>query len=309
MVLISHEMLSKWNSAIDFKQSTMGANSIRQSLRRSISGHLVAKMKFTSVATPTQFGRFSRKTLGKDRNPVETVSSEEVLFSNSQLEKLPLQPGHCNQHTLEEVLRRGKREVSSRQTQNMITKCGCVLSRVVTQRLDVRTRIPLKYGDILGMDMFCLSGNTGRIRRHLMLVDHLNHYTLVCWLNSHVPQYVVDAFLRMWGQSPDKPRRIIADRGHYSIGEERDQILDGFEVQMTLCDREIAVENGTVEGTVGLIKIVSRVICVHCPTMHDGKTLIRPYISEKLIANARSGYSPSPVMLGKSNLAAQDHAK
>ena len=168
-------------------------------------------------------------------------------------------------------MRLGKRVVSSMQIHDMIAKCGCALSRVVVQRPIVRTRIPVKCGDILGMDIFYPLAKTGHSRPYLVLADHLSRYTLVCRLNSHVPQHVVDVFFRMWAQSLGKPRRIIADRGPALIGDDRGKILDLFEIQMTLIDRECAFENGTVGRTVGLIKIAFKVIRAHCPALSEEK--------------------------------------
>ena len=65
MMLISHEILSKWNSVIDFKQSTMSVNSIKLSLHRSTSGHLIAKVRFTSETTPMHSGRPSKRHWGE----------------------------------------------------------------------------------------------------------------------------------------------------------------------------------------------------------------------------------------------------
>ena len=97
MMLIPHEILVKWNSVIDFKQSTLGVNSVKLFLRRSLSGRLVAKMQFISEEKTTHFDRPGGNVVEERWDLADQVDSKEGPMSLSQLEKLHLQLGHCNQ--------------------------------------------------------------------------------------------------------------------------------------------------------------------------------------------------------------------
>ena len=124
---------------------------------------------------------------------------------------------------------------------------------------------------------------------------------MICRMNNHRPEGVIDLVYKMWTQQHGRPAKIHADRGPAFIGAAWGELCDLMEIQMVLISRECPFKNGTVERSAGLIKTSYRILKQTSQGLSDERLLIWAAVSRNMIHNLKSGMSPAQIMLGRSD--------
>ena len=223
-------------------------------------------------------------------------------MTRGQARKAHLHLGHAGMSTLRKLFDASCKPFPTALLEKIIQDCGRITDRKMIQRPIVRTHIPVRCCDTVGLDVMYPIEGSGHSRPYLIMVDRLSRYTVIARMLNHKPEHVVDLWFKYWAQQLGKQRRLIADQGPAFIGNPWSNVADFLEIQITLINNECPYENGMVEPSVALIKRAFVVIKGRCANLTDGRALLWATMSRNLAPNFRSGLSPSYIMLGRSNL-------
>ena len=223
----------------------------------------------------------TQTSIDKLEKPVFVMDLSKVSPSG-QTRKLHLQIGHGSFDAVKRLVTLSGYSAGDIIIRQVIANCGCGLSRGAVQRPIARRYVPTRCCATVGLDIMYPVGNTGHSMPFLICVDHLSRYTIVARLKNHLPDYVSEVWFMCWMMPLGNPAKLIADRGPAFIGTSWANLADLLDFQYVLISREAPFENGTVERSVGLIKLAYHSIRRHPQTVTHEKAMTWAAISRNL---------------------------
>ena len=209
----------------------MKINGICATLSHSESGHLFVKI-----------GEWSKRrhqplpSALQDTQTACVVNIGEV--TPVQIRKLHCQLGHAGVDTMVRLFRQTGYEKYDDDIKKCVVDCGYSIDRVEVQRPIVKSHVPSKCGEIVGMDVMYPIYGTGHSRPFLIMVDRLGRFAVIRRMNNHRPEHVIDLVYKMRIQQLGRPAKLLADRGSAFVGMVRKEMCDLMEMQMVLVSRE-----------------------------------------------------------------------
>ena len=162
------------------------------------------------------------------------VNGQETPLGNITVgkgRKIHLHLGHGGLETLKKLFEAPGKEFPLELFQQIIQKCGWKVDRSMVQRPIVRTHIPVRCCDTIGLDAMYPIEGSGHARPYLIMVGHLSRFTVIARMTNRRTEHTVDLRFKLRAQQLGKPRRMISDRDPSFIGAPWGEVCDFSGVQ------------------------------------------------------------------------------
>ena len=250
-LLIAYQTLTSWDSVVQFSNNVITIKGVPIVMEKGAAGHIFVNLIMHKKTPCYQKTVSTTRSVLPEEGAANVVGNSEELTAK-QAAKLHLQLGHAGTDVLHRLCANAKRKATDETLRKVMDDCGCGLGRVALQKPVMRTRVPARCGDTVGMDVMYPMEGAGHSRPFLIMVDHLSRYTIVSRMASRKPDHVAELWFELWVRPLGNPRRILADRGPSFLGKVWDDVCGLFEVQMILIAKECPIRewNG---GKIGRI--------------------------------------------------------
>ena len=205
-MMIAYKVLSDWRCSINFRTNTLSLKNQHLDLQRTNTGRIFVKFERLPGEQQMKMAKRNGATIANTNDTVRRMGVVDVAeMDATRIAKLHHQLGRASADTMCRLFRQAGYTGLESTIQKCLKDSGCEQERTTVQRHIIKTHVPTRCGEVIGMDIMYPIDGSGHSRPYLIIADHLSGYTVTCRMNIHKPERDIDLFLQMWLRQLGRP--------------------------------------------------------------------------------------------------------